>query len=60
MTKHEHLQKAWHHFDEKGGHLPSGTRQACEWAVTEGLLELPEIDPYDVLAEQMAAALRAE
>ena len=60
MTKQERLQKAWHHFDDKAGHLPTGTRQACEWAVQAGLLDLPEIDPYDVLAEQMAAALRAE
>ena len=28
--------------------------------VAAGLLQLPEIDPYDVLAEDMAQALRAE
>jgi hypothetical protein len=60
MTKQERLQKAWHHFDDRLDHLPSSTRQACEWAVAEGLLQVPEVDPYDILADQMAAALRAE
>jgi len=60
MTKQERLQKAWHHFDNRQGHLPSSARQACEWAVEAGLLSLPEIDPYDVLAEEMAQALRSE
>ena len=60
MTKQERLQKAWHHFDNRQGHLPSSARQACEWAVVAGLLSLPEIDPYDVLAEEMAQALRSE
>ena len=39
------------------GHAPRG---AAEWAVANGLLEVPEIDPYDVLAGQMASALRVE
>jgi hypothetical protein len=41
-------------------HRPTSARQAVEWAVSEGLLELPRIDPYDVLAGEMAQALRAE
>lgn len=60
MTKFERLQKAWHHYDDGRSHLPSGAREACEWAVAEGLLKLPEVDPYDVLAGEMAQALRAE
>lgn len=60
MTKHERLQTAWHHYDDGCGHLPSSAREACEWAVAEGLLELPDIDPCDVLATEMAQALRAE
>ena len=60
MTKQERLQRAWHHFDDRQDHLPSSARQACEWAVAAGLLQLPEIDPYDALAEDMAQALRAE
>jgi hypothetical protein len=60
MTKQEKLQAAWHHFDGNQEHLPSSARQACEWAVAGGFLELPEIDPYDALAEDMAQALRSE
>jgi len=60
MTKQERLQKAWHYFDDGREHVPSSTRQACEWAVAAGLISLPEIDPYDVLAEEMAQALRSE
>src|SRR5690349_16926611 len=60
MTKNERLQQIWHHFDEKKEHQPTSAREAVEWAVREGLLELPEIDPYDVLAGQMSSALRDE
>jgi hypothetical protein len=60
MTKNEQLQQVWHRYDSDHEHLPTSTRQATEWAVAEGLLDLPEIDPYDVLADQMAQALRSE
>jgi hypothetical protein len=43
-TKQERLQKAWHHYDGDHKHRPTSARQAVEWAVSEGLLELPEID----------------
>lgn len=59
-TKHEKLQQAWHRYDGDQEHQPTSARQAVEWAVAEGLLELPQIDPYDVLAGDMADALRAE
>ncbi len=59
-TKHEKLQQAWHRYDGNQEHQPTSARQAVEWAVAECLLELPEIDPYDVLAGDMADALRAE
>lgn len=60
MTKNEKLQQIWHKYDSEHEHQPSGTREAVERAVKEGLLELPVIDPYDVLASQMATALREE
>lgn len=60
MTKTEKLQQIWHKYDSEHAHQPSGTREAVERAVKEGLLELPAIDPYDILASQMAAALREE
>ncbi len=59
-TKQERLQQAWHRYDGDQKHQPTSARQAVEWAVSEGLLELPQIDPYDVLAGDMADALRAE
>ena len=59
-TKKELLQRVWHRYDDDREHKPSSAREAVEWAVEEGLLELPEIDPYDVLAGQMAQALREE
>jgi hypothetical protein len=52
-TKTERLQQVWHHYDANKDHQPTSAREAVEWAVREGLLEFPEIDPYDVLAGQM-------
>jgi hypothetical protein len=60
VTKQERLQEAWHYFDRRQDRRPSSARQACEWAVAAGILELPDIDPYDALAEDMAQALRGE
>ena len=56
----ERMQKAWHKYDSKHDHKPTTMRQAAEWAVSDGLLELSEVDPYDVLAEKMANAVRGE
>ncbi|HVO60355.1 MAG TPA: hypothetical protein VMT53_05435 [Terriglobales bacterium] len=60
MTKEERLQQIWHKYDNDHKHKPTSAREAVEWAVAEGILELPEVDPYDVLAGQMAQALRDE
>jgi hypothetical protein len=60
VSKSEKLQQAWHRYDNDHKHRPTSARQAVEWAVAEGLVELPEIDLYDVLAGEMAQALRAE
>ena len=59
-TKTERLQQIWHTYDADREHKPSSAREAVQWAVEEGLLELPETDPYDVLAGQMSQALRDE
>jgi len=59
-TKTERLQQIWHKYDSEREHKPSSAREAIEWAVAEGLVDLPEIDPYDVLAGQMSQALRDE
>jgi len=59
-TRNEKLQAIWHHYETGQGHQPISAREAVEWAVAEGLLQLPDIDPLDVLAGQMADALREE
>jgi hypothetical protein len=59
-TKNEQLQQVWHHYDANKAHQPTSAREAVEWAVKEGLIELPEIDPFDILASQMSNALRDE
>lgn len=59
-TIDEKLQQLFHEFEERRDHVPVGTRQVCEWAVSQCLLSLPQIDPLDVLARRMASALRLE
>ena len=59
-TKMERLQSIWHKYDAERSHKPTSAREAVEWAVREGLLQLPEVDPYDFLAGQMSQALREE
>jgi hypothetical protein len=56
-SRNEKMQKIWHHYDSRRDHKPSSARQAVEWAVAEGLLQVPEVDPYDILADQMAHAV---
>ncbi|MDA8088845.1 MAG: hypothetical protein M0Z61_01285 [Nitrospiraceae bacterium] len=60
MAKTEELQKLWRRYQNDHGHVPAGTRPVVEWAVKEGLMELPKVDPYDVASHQMAKALRDE
>jgi hypothetical protein len=59
-TKNELLQRAWREFEKANAYAPSSARQVVEWAVSVGVLTLPRIDPYDVLAGDMAQALRDE
>lgn len=59
-TKNDMLQKAWHAYEKLHGHVPASAREASVWAVENGLVPLPEVDPYDVLADDMARALREE
>lgn len=59
-TKAEQLQKAWHDYESTHERLPATTREVVEWAVREGRLSLPNIDPFDALAGDMSRALREE
>jgi hypothetical protein len=58
VSRKERLQRIWHQYDSSRDHKPSSMRQAVAWAVADGLLELPEVDPFDVLAELMVQAVR--
>lgn len=60
VSRKERLQKIWHQYDSRRDHKPSSMRQAAAWAVSDGLLQLPEVDPIDILADQMAQAVREE
>ncbi len=60
MTKTESLQQAWHKYEAAHDHLPTNTREVYAWAVSRGILELPDIDPLDIGADQMVQALRTE
>jgi hypothetical protein len=60
MTKNEELQKAWHAYEKEHGYVPATAREACIWAVGRGIVQIPDLDPFDKLAEDMARALREE
>jgi hypothetical protein len=61
MTKNEKYQALFHLYETENGHQPARPRDAVEWAITQGLLtEPPPITGIDILASQMANALREE
>jgi hypothetical protein len=59
-SRNETMQRIWHRYETRREHKPSSARQAVEWAVAEGLLQLPEVDPYDILADYMSHAVGEE
>lgn len=60
MTKDEKLQGVFHQYLEAHNGQPHGTYEVVSWAVRNGLLEVPSVDPMAVLAEQLGTALRNE
>ena len=58
VSRKERLQRIWHQYDSRRDHKPSSMKQVAAWAVADGLLQLPEVDPIDILADQMAQAVR--
>ncbi len=60
MSKNETLQHVWRRYEEENRRLAATAREVVEWGVRTGLLQLPDVDPYDILAEDMARALREE
>lgn len=59
-TKNEKMQRAWRLYEEANDHAPASARQVAEWAVAQGILTPPRIDPISLLADDMAKALREE
>jgi hypothetical protein len=59
-TKAERYQSLWYRYEREHERLPASARDVIEWGVRAGIIELPSIDPYDVLAVEMAKALREE
>jgi hypothetical protein len=61
MAKYkEQLQKIWHRYEFENEAVPATAREAVEWGVSRGMIEAPDVDPLDKLAEDMATALREE
>jgi hypothetical protein len=59
-TYNEQLQKIWHEFEKENGNVPATAREAVKWGVARGMIQMPKVDPYDKIAEDMARALREE
>lgn len=60
MSKYyEQLQKIFHQYEHEEGYIPTA-KEAVAWGVKKRLLTVPDIDPLDRLAEDMANALREE
>lgn len=60
MNKDEKLQKVFHAYLEAHDGVPHGTYEVATWAVSKGLLEVPQVDPMAVLSDQLGSALRNE
>ena len=58
MTKNETFQAIFHLYETEHEHAPSRTRDAVDWAISQGLLATPPpIDPCEALANQMSKVL---
>jgi hypothetical protein len=54
---HQQILKA---YEAKYNHVPASAHAVAEWAVANGYLTLPQINPMDYLAGQMARSFREE
>ncbi len=59
-TQAEEFQRLWREYEEQNDHQAVSAREVVDWAVREKGLRLPRVDPRDVLASQLARALREE
>ncbi|WP_417519840.1 hypothetical protein [Minwuia sp.] len=61
MAKYkEQLQRVWHKYEATHGAVPATAREAVAWGISQGMIEMPEVDPLDKLASDMSDALREE
>ena len=61
MVKYnEQLQQIWHAYEAENGSVPSTSREAVAWGVSQGMIIPPEADPLAKLAQDMSKALREE
>jgi hypothetical protein len=58
--KTEQFQAVWHRYEAEHEHAAVTMRDVVTWGVSLGLLSLPDIDPFDILAGEMARAIREE
>ena len=59
-TYKEQLQRIWRLYEREHGLVPATAREAVDWGVRNGLIEVPEVDPLAKLSEDMSSALREE
>lgn len=59
-TKSEQLQQLYHQHQQMHGGVPHTAYQVIKWAVENGRIDIPDIDPFAVMADDMARALREE
>jgi hypothetical protein len=59
-NKTERLQRLWREYHDEFGHLPVTSRDVVKWGVETERIPMPEVDPYDLLADELARALREE
>lgn len=59
-TQAEEFQRLWREYEAERNHAAASTREVVDWAIRERGLALPRIDLRDILASQMARALREE
>jgi hypothetical protein len=59
-TQAEEFQRLWREYEEEHDHTAASAREVVDWAVCERGLKLPKVDPRDILAGQLARALREE
>ena len=57
MTKNEKFLAVWHLYESEHGHAPARARDAVDWGVAHGMLDVPLVDPYQALTAQMSKAL---